>query len=78
MNNSQIFEIVLSAIPYANQINDIDFTQEGVIRFSWRSSRYRVDENLHVEEIEGSFLTGTDKAMLFRELLKKTKLIKEF
>jgi len=77
MNNSEIFELVLNSIPYPNQINDIDFTDEGAIRFNWRQTRYRIDNNLNAEEVDEGMLAGTDKAMLFSALLKKTKLIKE-
>jgi len=74
MSASKNFEIVLKALPYPDQIKDIDFG-EVTVEFSWRGSRYCVKENLDVWEVDEGLLCGNDKAMLLEALLRKTKVI---
>ncbi len=68
--NVATLEIVLKALPYPHQIHDIDLSQPEVLRFSWRGARYRVDESLRAEEIQGDVLVGSDLAILMRRVLQ--------
>ncbi len=42
MTNSEILELVLSALPYSNQIKDVGMSVDGEIRFTWRGDRFVV------------------------------------
>jgi len=71
--NRKILDIVQHAIPYPNQIKNVDLTiSKRAIRFEWRGTIYRVSVDLGVEEVQGCTLHGTDTAMLMGELLQKT------
>lgn len=78
MNSSEIFENVLAGLPYPDQVKDICFDEVDAIRFTWRSSRYRVSSSLLVEEVGNSMLMGSNESIIFTALLKKTKCIKDF
>jgi len=77
MSNSEIFELVLSCLPYATQMHDIDLGRDNEIRFTWRGDRFKVSESLHVEECKDGMLMGSTASLLLGELLKRTKLIKD-
>lgn len=71
MKNEQILEKVISIIPYPNQITDVDLTTSyNAIRFTWRGDRFRVSENLNVEQVDRGLLMGTNAALLLSTLLK--------
>ena len=69
-SNVATLELVLKALPYPHQITDIDLSQSGVLRFTWRGARYRVDERLDVDETDGVVLCGSDAAILMRRVLQ--------
>ena len=77
MNNGERFEVVLNGLPYVKQINDIDFREENAVCFKWRGTTYRVSGACYVEEVGDGILVGSDKAILLRELLKKTMALKK-
>jgi hypothetical protein len=61
----------LQALPHPHLIRDIDLhSAPDVLRFTWRGTRYRVDETLGVEEVQGSVLSNTDGAVLMERLLR--------
>ncbi len=69
--NAKALELVLQAVPYPHLIRDIDLhTQPDVLRFTWRGSRYRVGEHLHVEEVDGDVLIGSDLAILMERTIR--------
>jgi hypothetical protein len=76
MTNTQIFELVLAALPYCNQITDIDFHGTEVVRFTWRGARFQISSTLQVEEVEDGMLLSTDKTILLRALLERANLVK--
>lgn len=76
MNKEQTLELLIKAIPYPNQIDEIDFSsEENAIRFIWRGTKFRVSTTYHVEECSDGVLCGSDKAILLSGLLKKTRII---
>jgi hypothetical protein len=77
MNNSKLIELVLNALPYSNQINDIDMTEDSAVRFTWRRNRFRISSTLHVEEVDGGLLAGSNIAIMFEALLKRAKALGE-
>lgn len=71
MSHAKIIERLLRAIPDPALIGGFEFDPTVVaVRFNWRGTRYRVTETLSVEEIQGSFLTGSDRAQLLEQCLK--------
>lgn len=69
--NAKVLELVLQAVPYPHLIRDIDLhSQPDVLRFTWRCTRYRVNEHLSVEEVEGDILVGSDIAILMERTLR--------
>lgn len=68
---AQIIERLIRAIPHTHQITDLDIDTEGsCVRFKWRGTHFRVTGNLDVDELEGSCLIGSDKAILLRQCLR--------
>lgn len=77
-SNGKAIEIMMNAIPYSNQIKDIDFNYPRYIYFTWRSARYKFSlEYCSVEKSEGSVLIGDDCSMLMTSLLKRALVDKE-
>ena len=76
MSNGQRIENVLTAIPYPDQIRNINPEGKDAIRFEWRGTEYRVSGDCLVEEVGDGVLIGSDKCILLGELIKKTRLIK--
>ena len=76
MKQEKLIELIISTLPYPQQITDIEFEEKmGGIRFTWRSSRYRISENRSVEQCENSMLSGSDNAILLEHLIKKTETL---
>lgn len=73
MNQATLIELLIAALPYPEQIKNIDLEQKTQVRFDWRGNRYRVTTDLGVDEVHGRTLHGTDGAMLMRELLRRTR-----
>ena len=72
ITNDTLIGYVVKVIPYPDQIVDWDTTSElSAIRFTWRSSRFRVAANLSVEEVDDCVLAGSNSAILLEALLKK-------
>lgn len=65
-----LIEIINKALPYANQIEKWDLTEERAIRFSWRGNKFRVSFNLGVEEVGNGVLIGSDICILLEKLIK--------
>jgi hypothetical protein len=78
MTKSQILEAVLQAIPYPDQIKDIDMeSRTSSVKFAWRGDVFVVGDTLNVDCLEDGCLCGNNISIIFRELLKKTKFIRE-
>ncbi len=80
MNNGQLMELIINALPYPDQIEDIEFIEvanRNAIRLAWRGTRYEVSGDLNVGELCDMGSTNTVSAILLRELLKRTKMEKE-
>ena len=77
MKHSETLETVLGALPYPDQIHEIDFSDSGAVRFSWRGARYRISAELLVEEVQEAVLATSDRAILLSALLKTSRALKE-
>lgn len=77
LTQEQLVELISQSLPYSEQITNWDFSEEGAVRFQWRSSIYRVSKNLFVEEKESIFLKGSDITIILEALLKRVYLEKE-
>lgn len=70
MNKEKLLEIIISAIPFSNQIKDINFENENAIRFTWREIRFRVTDSLFVEEVEfDGMLIKSSLSILLEKLI---------
>ncbi len=73
MTQGEVIQKVFSRIPSSDCISELD-TEKGYksFTFSWMGARYKIDYSLgsiHVDEVQGGFLKGSDKAMLMKQLL---------
>lgn len=74
---SQIIELLISALPYPNQIKNIELSHRSTeVRFEWRGHKFSVTESLHVNEIEDSCLVGNDLSILLRQCLNQAEALK--
>lgn len=74
ISNDVIMEIMMKSIPYPDQIMEIDSAEANVVRFTWRSRRYRVSGStakLFVETVRDIFLEGSDISILMQALLNR-------
>lgn len=76
MKNNEILSIVRGALPYANQIKNIDVTsEEDAIRFDWRFNRFRVSAPLGVETVKNGVLHGCDLSIVVEHILKQAEIV---
>lgn len=68
---NKLVGLIKSAIPYSDQITDVDMSREDSIRLTWRHTRLRITLSLSVDEIEGGMLSGSNIAILFKHCLKQ-------
>jgi len=74
----QGIELLNRALPYSNQMKDIDLKHPNAIYFTWRSGRWKLDLSCgQVDRVDGGCLIGDDTAMLMSELVKRELVIKE-
>lgn len=72
-SQGQVLEVLLNAVPYPNQIKNIDLSYDKAVYFTWRSSRFKVELSTgSVDVSEGQMLIGNDVAILLRELMQRT------
>lgn len=72
-SKSKLVEIVIKALPYAEQMRGLDLDSESdAIRFGWRGHTFRVSGDCRCEEVDRSMLCGSDIAILLEALLKRT------
>lgn len=70
MDNNELRGLIVSVLPYPDQIHDWDMTLESQVRFTWRGTRFRVSKGLMVEESENGMLSGSNLAIVLGALLK--------
>lgn len=74
MTKEEALEILITAIPYPEQIKNYDFSVDGRISFTWRSDRFAFDyDNISIDLYEGGCLVTTNSCILMRELLKRAR-----
>ena len=72
-------ELLNRALPYPEQIKNIDLEKEDAIYFDWRSSRYKLDlEFCQVEKSNKYVTQGDNCSILMTELLKKQLIFDTF
>lgn len=68
---TEVLGTVLKAVPHPHLIDRIDLDEaNGVVRFNWRGTRYRVDRNLRCEEVGDGVLVGGDLSILMERCLR--------
>lgn len=71
VTKAKMLEAVLAEIPLPQQIREIDITsEENAVRFTWRDQRFRVQDQL-VEEIVDGMRSGSNTAILLAALIKR-------
>lgn len=64
-------ELLNRALPYPEQMKNIDLDKENAIYFDWRSQRYKLDlQFCRVERSNGCILEGDDSSILMTQCLK--------
>lgn len=64
-------ELLNRALPYPEQMKDIDLDVENSIYFTWRSARYKLDlQYCRIDKSEGCILSGDDASILMTQCLK--------
>jgi hypothetical protein len=72
MTHGEIVERIIKAMPYANQMGNLTFDGDGSVRFAWRGDKFKVSENLSVDQVTpDGFLSGSNTAILLQQLLKE-------
>jgi len=73
LTNEEVLALVLRAIPYPDQVTEVDTRKKGQVRFDWRGTRYRVSENLNVESVHDGMLRGCDTSLLLGVLFEQER-----
>ena len=64
-------ELLNRALPYPEQMKNIDLDKENAIYFDWRSDRYKLDlQFCRIDRSNGGILEGNDSTILMTQLLK--------
>jgi hypothetical protein len=64
-------ELLNRALPYPEQMKNIDLDKENAIYFDWRSQRYKLDlQFCRVQRSNGYILEGDDSSILMTQCLK--------
>ena len=70
MEKEELLVKLIQTIPYPYHISDLDMSSEAdAIRFTWRSTKFRVSLGGSVEELQEKFLRGSDIAILLEALI---------
>jgi len=79
ITKGEAIELLNNSIPYPEQMADFDLDKDDAIYFTWRNVRYKMDLNyLSFWEIENGCMVGGAVPILMGELVRKTRIIKEF
>lgn len=72
MNIEKILERMFQRMPEPNQISDLLLLHSyNQVRFTWKGKKFKISENLFVEEVQGGCLVRSEDASLL-----EVKLIK--
>ncbi len=64
-------ELLHRALPYPEQIKNIDIDKENAIYFDWRTQRYKLDLQICIVlRTNGCILEGDDASILITQCLK--------
>jgi len=70
----ELVDFIVRSMPQPEYIDKIDMDSEDPeIRFTWFKKRFKVSLGLHVEQVIGKLLAGTDEAKLIQALLEVQK-----
>lgn len=72
MKPTEIIELIYKVMPYPNLIKKLDM-RNNAIYFQWDGYSFRVNNDLFVEEVEGSLLCSSSIATLVEHLLKTNR-----
>lgn len=62
---NKIIGLLIRSIPYPDQMRNFDIASN-YVEFTWRGTRFRVNENYGVDEVGDGVLIGSDLAILIR------------
>lgn len=76
LTKDEAIEVITCAFPYPSHITHWDTSEDDAVRFTWRGVRFRLSlrYSLMVEEVDRSFLSGSDIAILAESLIKRVYL----
>lgn len=74
MTQAEVREAIIKAVPYVEQVTDIDLSSEPgeAVRFTWFGVRFRVSTvGLMTETVEGGLLVSGNLATLMGTLIQR-------
>ena len=74
ISNDVLMELIIKAMPYSEQIKEIELTKEGVVYFTWRDDKFKVSGetgSIFVCTIHGICGHGDNISIILEALLKK-------
>jgi hypothetical protein len=72
LTKDRVISLIIAALPYSSHLKHFDTSENGAVRFQWRSDRFRVSvPGLLVEETDGHLLKGSNLAILVEHLIKQ-------
>ena len=72
MNIEKILERMFQRMPEPNQISDLLLLHSyNQVRFTWKGKKFKISEDLFVEEVQGNFLVRSGDASLLELQLNK-------
>lgn len=78
-SKSELIELVHSALPYSDQIQELDISsEEAAIRFSWKGSTYQLDFNLCCYKVEPYCLVEDKSSRLVRTIIHQYQTITRY
>lgn len=73
MTQAELITLTYKAMPYSEQIDNLELSQAGHIAFDWRGFRIDVDANMGVRLIEGGLVKSGDAVtILIESLIRRT------
>ncbi len=75
MNNGERIEILIRALPYSNQIKNIDVSDANMVTFTWRGTDYVYSNIDNIQERKGALLCGSSSTLLIEKLIEQSKIL---
>ena len=78
ISNDVLMELIIKAMPYSDQIKEIDLTGESIVYFTWRDDKFKISGitgSIFVCTIHGICGHGDNISIILEALLKKQSIV---